>query len=37
MLLPEETGEYIFILSVDWGNGDNNILYWFKVFVAATP
>jgi hypothetical protein len=37
MLLPEETGEYIFILSVDWGNGDNNILYWFKVLVAATP
>ena len=35
MLVPKEDGEYIFILSVDWGNGDNNILYWFKLKVAA--
>jgi len=35
MLVPKEDGEYIFILSVDWGNGDNSILYWFKLKVAA--
>ncbi|MEN6461467.1 MAG: hypothetical protein ABFC94_08885 [Syntrophomonas sp.] len=34
MLVPKEDGEYIFILSVDWGNGDNNILYWFKLEVV---
>lgn len=28
--VPEE-GEYIFNLFVDWGKGDNNISYWFKV------
>lgn len=33
MLVPKEAGEYIFILSVDWGKGDNNILYWFKLKV----
>lgn len=37
ILLPEKTGEYIFILSADWGNGDNNILYWFKVLLDETP
>ncbi len=35
MQAPKEVGEYIFILSVDWGNGDNNILYWFKLGVRA--
>ena len=34
MFVPKKAGEYIFILSVDWGNGDNNILYWFKVLVT---
>lgn len=35
MPVPKEEGEYIFILSVDWGKGDNNILYWFKLKVSS--
>jgi len=34
LLAPKEEGEYIFIISVDWGNGNNNILYWFKLKVT---
>ncbi|MEA1962211.1 MAG: hypothetical protein U9N81_13255 [Bacillota bacterium] len=34
MISPKEDGEYILILTVDWGNGDNTILYWFKLKVA---
>lgn len=33
MTVPKETGEYVLILQVDWGNGDNNINYWFKLSV----
>lgn len=33
MLVPKEGGEYVFILSADWGNGDNCITYWFKINV----
>ncbi|MGS0764515.1 DUF3784 domain-containing protein [Syntrophomonas curvata] len=33
MLVPGEDGGYVFILSADWGNGDNCITYWFKVTV----
>ncbi len=33
MLAPKEDGEYVLILSVDWGNGDNSISYWFKLKV----
>ncbi len=33
MLAPKEEGEYIFVLWVDWGNGDNSIGYWFKLRV----
>ena len=35
MIVPKEDGEYTFILSVDWGKGDNNIVYWFKLRVKA--
>lgn len=34
MRTPKETGAYIFILTVDWGKGDNNISYWFKLKVS---
>lgn len=33
MVSPEEGGEYVFMLQVDWGNGDNSIDYWFKLKV----
>ena len=33
MLAPKEDEEYVLILSVDWGNGDNSISYWFKLKV----
>lgn len=35
MVAPKEDGEYVFILSVDWGNGDNSISYWFKLKVNS--
>lgn len=35
MLTPKEEGEYVFALSVDWGNGDNSISYWFKLRVNS--
>ncbi|MDD4627114.1 MAG: DUF3784 domain-containing protein [Syntrophomonas sp.] len=35
MLAPKEGGEYIFILWVDWGNGDNSMDYWFKLKVNS--
>lgn len=35
MTAPKEAGDYTFILSVDWGNGDNNILYWFTIKVKT--
>lgn len=35
MTAPAEEGEHVFILAVDWGRGNNTILYWFKLKVAA--
>lgn len=35
MLVPPKVGEYIFILTVDWGKGDNSIMYWFKLKVTS--
>jgi|GEM_PF-352397 len=35
MVAPKEDGEYVFIISVDWGNGDNSISYWFKLKVNS--
>ncbi|NLX02939.1 MAG: DUF3784 domain-containing protein [Syntrophomonadaceae bacterium] len=35
MLAPKEEGEYIFVLWVDWGNGDNSIVYFFKLKVDS--
>lgn len=33
--VPQKDGGYIFMLNVDWGNGDNEISYWFKVRVNS--
>lgn len=35
MTAPAKEGEYIFVLSVDWGQGDNMITYWFKLEVVS--
>jgi hypothetical protein len=34
MIAPKEVGEYLFLCVVDWGKGENNIAYWFKINVV---
>ena len=33
IMVPAEEGEYLYDVFVDWGKGDNNISYWFKIKV----
>lgn len=32
--VPNKAGEYLFLCDVNWGNGNNEITYWFKVKVS---
>jgi hypothetical protein len=33
--VPKKVGKYLFLCRVDWGKGDNEITYWFKINIAA--
>ena len=33
IMIPAQEGEYLYDVFVDWGKGDNNISYWFKIKV----
>lgn len=35
MNIPNKAGKYLFLCNVDWGKGDNEIGYWFKINVVA--
>ena len=35
MAAPKEAGEYLFYCDVNWGEGDNEIVYWFKINIPS--
>lgn len=35
LIAPKEAGKYLFLCDVNWGKGDNEITYWFKINISA--